>query len=46
MKYREEADYNPAYPFSREDFVEFKSEAEIVIQKIGTFLQGKDYLKK
>jgi len=46
MKYREEADYNPAYPFSREDFVEFKNEAEIVTQKIGTFLQGKDYLKK
>ena len=46
MKYREEADYNPSYPFTREDFGEFKNEAEIVIQKIATFLQEKDYLKK
>jgi hypothetical protein len=28
MKYREEADYNPSYVFTREDFVEFKNEAE------------------
>ena len=46
MKYREEADYNPSYPFTREDFVEFKNEAEILIQKIANFLQGGDYLKK
>ena len=46
MKYREEADYNPSYPFTREDFLEFSSEAEIVIQKITAFLQGKDYLRK
>jgi hypothetical protein len=46
MKYREEADYNPSYPFTREDFLEFSNEAEIVIQKIATFLQGKDYLRK
>src|SRR3990172_1979576 len=27
MKYREEADYNPTYTFTKEDFTEFKKEA-------------------
>jgi uncharacterized protein (UPF0332 family) len=27
MKYREEADYNPSYIFTRDDFLEFKKEA-------------------
>jgi uncharacterized protein (UPF0332 family) len=29
MKFREEADYNPISMFTKEDFVEFKGEAEI-----------------
>jgi hypothetical protein len=44
MKYREEADYNPSYTFTREDFIEFKNEAEILIQKITTYLNEKGYL--
>ena len=44
MKFREEADYNPSYTFAPEDFTEFKSEAEGVIQKITHYLKGKDYL--
>ncbi len=44
MKYREEADYNPSYAFDKEDFIEFKSEAEKVIQKVCAYLKGKGYL--
>ena len=44
MKYREEADYNPSYTFIRDDFNEFKSEAETVIYKITTHLKEKNYL--
>lgn len=44
MKFREEADYNPFYSFSPEDFTEFKSEAEGVIQKITNYLKNKGYL--
>jgi hypothetical protein len=44
MKYREEADYNPSYIFTREDFIEFKNEAEILIQKITIYLSQKEYL--
>jgi uncharacterized protein (UPF0332 family) len=40
MKYREEADYNPSYTFTKEDFIEFKKEAEDLSSKI------KDYLNK
>jgi uncharacterized protein (UPF0332 family) len=43
MKFREEADYNPSYSFSPEDFTEFKSEAEVVIQKIINYLKNKGY---
>ena len=44
MKFREEANYNPFYSFSPEDFTEFKSEAEGVIQKITNYLKNKGYL--
>jgi uncharacterized protein (UPF0332 family) len=44
MKFREEADYNPSYPFAPEDFTEFKSEAEGVIEKITRYLKSKNYL--
>lgn len=44
MKFREEADYNPSYPVAPEDFTEFKSEAEGVIQKITRYLKSKGYL--
>ena len=44
MKYREEADYNPSYTFTREDFIEFKEESDRLIQKIMAYLKAKEYL--
>lgn len=44
MKFREEADYNPSYSFAPEDFSEFKSEAEGVIQNISNYVKNKGYL--
>jgi len=44
MKYREEADYNPSYMFTKEDFVEFKKEAEELSNKIQGNLKEKGYL--
>lgn len=43
MKYREEADYNPAYVFTKEDFVEFRGEAEVLSDKIREYLKQKGY---
>lgn len=44
MKYREEADYNPSYVFTSEDFIEFKKEAELLMQKINAVLKENGYL--
>ena len=44
MKYREEADYNPSYTFTQEDFVVFRKEAETLAGKIRVFLERKGYL--
>jgi len=44
MKYREEADYNPSYLFTKEDFIEFKKEAEELANKINGYLEAKGYL--
>ena len=44
MKYREEADYNPAYIFTREDFVELQKEAGELSDKIKRYLKEKNYL--
>lgn len=44
MKYRQEADYNPSYMFTPEDYIEFKEEVVIVIQKITTRLKEEGYL--
>ena len=38
MKYREEADYNPMYQFTREDFVEFRSEVMSVSEQVRKYL--------
>jgi len=38
MKYREEADYNPSYVFSREDFLVFKKEAAALAERIRDYL--------
>lgn len=44
MKYREEADYNPVYIFTKEDFIEFSKEAEMLSDKIRQYLKEKDYV--
>jgi hypothetical protein len=44
MKYREEADYNPSYIFTREDFIEFKKESDRLIEKITVYLNENGYL--
>ena len=46
MKYREEADYNPAYSFTREDFMELRKEVGELAKKIKAYLREKDYLRK
>ncbi len=38
MKYREEADYNPFYVFSKEDFLSYKEEAEKLAEEIEKYL--------
>ena len=44
MKYREEADYNPSYMFTAEDFSEFNKEALGLAENIHKYLKEKDYL--
>lgn len=44
MKYREEADYNPSYVFTKEDFIELKKEAETLADKIREYLKKTSYL--
>jgi uncharacterized protein (UPF0332 family) len=44
MKYREEADYNPSYVFTSEDFVELRKEAGYLSDKIKGYLIEKGYL--
>jgi uncharacterized protein (UPF0332 family) len=34
MKYREEADYNPSYVFTKDDYARFKLEADSLFEKI------------
>jgi len=43
MKFREEADYNPSYTFTNEDFIEFKKEEEELADKIRKYLRKKRY---
>jgi uncharacterized protein (UPF0332 family) len=44
MKYREEADYNPSYVFTKDDFTDFKKEAEALSIKIKSYLKNNRYL--
>lgn len=44
MKYREEADYNPSYEFTKEDFIELKKETEELAGKIKAYLIKEGYL--
>lgn len=44
MKYREEADYNPSYVFTQEDFTLLQKEAKKLTREIRTYLKKKAYL--
>ena len=44
MKYREEADYNPSYVFDKDDFADFKIEAEALSRKIKSYLKDNRYI--
>ena len=39
MKYREEADYNPSFSFSGDDYKSFKKEAEEIAAAIDNYLK-------
>lgn len=43
MKYREEADYNPSYVFTREDFLQLKQECEAFAARIREILRRGSY---
>ena len=40
MKFREEADYNPISMFTKEDFIDFKEEAESLTTMIKNYLKN------
>lgn len=44
MKYREEADYNPSFSFSGDDYKTFKKEAEEITTAIEDYLKKLDYV--
>ena len=44
MKYREEADYNPAYVFTLEDFTALRAEADELSGQIRSYLKERGYL--
>jgi hypothetical protein len=43
MKLREEADYNPSYTFTSEDYSQFKNEVSEVSEKVKKLLTEKGY---
>jgi uncharacterized protein (UPF0332 family) len=43
MKFREEADYNPSYIFTKEDFKDLAVEADNLFLKIRAYLKDKGY---
>jgi hypothetical protein len=46
MKFREEADYNPYYVFTKEDFNDLAREADDLFLKIKAYLKDKDYFNE
>lgn len=43
MKYRQEADYNPSYVFTKADYLSFKKDAVNLCTKIEQYLRKKGY---
>jgi len=44
MKYREEADYNPSYTFTKKDFIDLKKETKRLAININSYLKKKGYI--
>lgn len=44
MKYREEADYNPSYTFTKKDFIDLKKETKQLAININSYLKKKGYI--
>jgi len=44
MKYQEEADYNPAYSFSKNDYEEFRDEVTSVAEECKKYLKSRSSL--
>jgi uncharacterized protein (UPF0332 family) len=44
MKYREEADYNPSYIFTNDDFIAFRDETKELAGAIRDYLRAQGYL--
>ncbi|HON72657.1 MAG TPA: HEPN domain-containing protein [bacterium] len=44
MKYREEADYNPSYIFIDDDFINFRNDAEKLVNAIKDYLRSQGYI--
>lgn len=44
MKFREEADYNPLYSFTEDDYKEFKSDVSAVADAVKKYLAESGYL--
>jgi uncharacterized protein (UPF0332 family) len=44
MKYREEADYNPSYVFTEEDYADFRKEADAANTAVKEFLTREHFL--
>ena len=44
MKFREEADYNPSYVFTKDDFIHFQKEVQALSEKISEYLTQEGYL--
>jgi uncharacterized protein (UPF0332 family) len=46
MKYREEADYNPSYVFTKDDYTQFKVEADSLFELIIEHLRKEGMVEK
>ncbi len=46
MKFREEADYNPSYMFTGDDYTEFRSEVSSVSEDVREYLNEAGFINK
>ena len=46
MKYREEADYNPSYTFTEEDYTDFRGEVISVSEDVKSYLIKNQFLSE